>query len=153
MKKGLLIVAGVLMLAGALQAGEIKLHDWPCALVPQNFMTMDVKMEVGYWIRVQNQSGQVIVLSQTDIHTYDGCKTIAVQCNFNATLAASITAVPVNGGNVGTFTVTITPTQISMPGGNVTVCAHLTNADLTKIAANSGQVKVATVQITVVPTV
>jgi len=150
MKKGLLIVAGVLMLAGALQAGEIKLHDWPCALIPQNFMTMDVQMEVGYWIQVVDQSKQVIVLTQQDVHTYYGCKDITVKCNFNATLAATISAA-ING--IGGLSCTISPTQIALGSNTVTVCAKLTNADLTKIAANSGKVKVATVQITVVPTV
>ena len=142
------------MLAGALQAGEIKLHTWPCQFVAQNFMTVDVKMDIGYWIQVANQGNYTITMSQTDIHTYDGCVTIPVNCNFNATLAVSISAYTANtgGSSIGTFSATITPTQITMGTTNVVVCAHLTGANLKLVAGGTNGVKVAVVQITVVPT-
>jgi hypothetical protein len=153
MKKGLLIVAAVLMLAGAAQAGEIKLHVWPCAFIAQDFMSIPVTMDIGYWIRVKNQQNYKIKMAQIDIHTYDGCVTIPVECNFNATLSASIAKVTTNGDVSGTFSVSITPSSITAGTTNVTVCAHLVNANLAAIAGGTKDVQVAVVTIKVVPTV
>jgi hypothetical protein len=153
MKKGLLIVAAVLMLAGAVQAGEIKLHVWPCAFIAQDFMSIPVTMDIGYWIRVKSQTKYVIKMAQVDTHTYDGCVTIPVECNFNATLSASITKFTATGDVSGTFSVTINPANITPGTTNVQVCAHLINANLAAIAGGTKDVQVATVFIKVVPTV
>lgn len=153
MKKGLLIVAAMLMLAGAAQAGEIKLHVWPCAFIAQDFMSIPVTMDIGYWIRVKNQQNYKIKMAQIDIHTYDGCVTIPVETNFNATLSASIQAYTVVGNAGGNFSVTINPANITPGTTNVQVCAHLTNANLGAFPGGSKDVQVATVYIKVVPTV
>jgi hypothetical protein len=153
MKKGLLIVAAMLMLAGAAQAGEIKLHVWPCAFIAQDFMSIPVTMDIGYWIRVKNQQNYKIKMAQIDIHTYDGCVTIPVECNFNATLSASIQAYTVVGNAGGSFSCTINPANVTPGTTNVQVCAHLTNANLGAFPGGSKDVQVATVYIKVVPTV
>jgi hypothetical protein len=153
MKKGLLIVAAMLMLAGAAQAGEIKLHVWPCAFIAQDFMSIPVTMDIGYWIRVKNQQNYKIKMAQIDIHTYDGCVTIPVECNFNATLSASISAYTVNGNAGGFFSCTINPANVTPGTTNVQVCAHLVNANLGAFPGGSKDVQVATVYIKVVPTV
>jgi uncharacterized lipoprotein YajG len=153
MKKGLLIVAAMLMLAGAAQAGEIKLHVWPCAFIAQDFMSIPVTMDIGYWIRVKNQQNYKIKMAQIDIHTYDGCVTIPVETNFNATLSASIAAYTVNGNAGGFFSVTINPANVTPGTTNVQVCAHLVNANLGAFPGGSKDVQVATVYIKVVPTV
>jgi hypothetical protein len=156
MKKGLLIVATVLMLAGAAQSGEIKLHDWPCAFVAQDLMTIPVLMDVGYWIRVKSQSKYVIHLTQIDYHTYDGCVTIPVETNFLAKLSCSIAKVTTNGditagGGVG-LSCSITSTNpLPAPGGDVTVCAHITNANLTQLPGGGDNIQVATVTLKVTP--
>jgi len=153
MKKGLLIVAAVLMLAGAAQAGEIKLHTWPCQLITQDLMTIPVTMDIGFWIRVKSQTKYVIKMSQTDIHTYSGCVTIPVECNFNATLSCSIAKYTVNGDVSGTFTCSVTPSAITPGTTNVSVCASLTNANLLTMTGGANDVQVATVTLKVVPTV
>jgi len=156
MKKGLLIVAAVLMLAGAAQAGEIKLHVWPCAFIAQDLMTIPVTMDIGYWIRVKSQTKYVIKMAQIDIHTYDGCVTIPVECNFNATLSASIAKFTTNGdvtAGGGFLSCSITPANITPGTTNVQVCAHLVNANLGAFPGGSKDVQVATVTIKVVPTV
>ncbi len=153
MKKGLLIVAAVLMLAGAAQAGEIKLHVWPCQFIAQDLMTIPVTMDIGFWIRVKNQQNYKIKLSQIDIHTYDGCVTIPVECNFNATLSASIAKVTTVGDVGGFLSCSVTPANITPGTTNVQVCAHLVNANLGAFAGGSKDVQVATVSIKVVPTV
>jgi len=152
MKKGLLIVAAVLMLAGSLQAGDIKLHQWPCQFVAQQLMTIPVIMDIGYWIRVKDQSKKIkLVQSTGSYYNYDGCITIKVDCNFNVTLSATIAEF---GTDVGNFTCDITPTQL-LPGvgQNVVVCAHLTGADLSIATGGTTGVQVAVVTIKVVPTV
>jgi len=158
MKKGLLIVAAVLMLAGSLQAGEIKLHQWPCAFVAQTFMTIPVKMDIGYWIRVKNQQNISIKLTQTSgtIHTYSGCTTIAVESNFNATLTMSIAAVGTTSpGDLNCDFGTTNPTKTATvtPGTtNLQVCAYLTNANLAIGTGGSKNVQVGLITIMVAPT-
>jgi hypothetical protein len=153
MKKGLLIVAAVLMLAGAAQAGEIKLHIWPCAFVPQDLMTIPVTMDIGFWIRVKSQTKYVIKLSQIDIHTYDGCVTIPVETNFNATLSTTIARVTTVGNIGGTLTSSVTPSTITPGTTNVSVCAHITDANIGAFAGGTKDVQVAVVTLKVVPTV
>jgi hypothetical protein len=155
MKKGLLIVAAVLMLVGAAQAGEVKYHHWPCAFVPQTLMDIPVILDVGYWIRVKSQTKYKIELSQIDIHTYDGCVTIPVECNFNATLSCSIAKNPaadITDGSTG-LSCSVTPSTLAPGTTNVSVCAHITNANLSGLPGGADDVQVATVTIKVVPTV
>jgi hypothetical protein len=157
MKKGLLIVAAVLMLAGAVQAGEVKLHHWPCAFVPQELMCIPVIMDVGYWIRVKSQTKYKIELNQISIHEYDGCVTIPVETNFNATLSCTIAAYTANGditagGGVG-LSCSVAPANITPGTTNVSVCAHITNANLSQLPGGGDDIQVATVCIKVVPTV
>jgi len=157
MKKGLLIVAAVLMLAGVAGAGEIKLHVWPCAFIPQELMTIPVYMDIGFWIRVKSQTNYKIKMSQIDIHTYDGCVTIPVECNFNATLSTSIAKVTTNGdvsaGAWPGFSSSVTPNIITPGTTNVSVCAHLGGANLGNMTGGAKDVQVATVTLKVVPTV
>jgi len=155
MKKGLLIVAAVLMLAGAAQAGEIKLHVWPCAWISQDLMTIPVYIDIGYWIRVKSQTNYKIKLNQLDIHTYDGCVTIPVECNFNAVLSTSIAKVTTNGditagGGVG-LSSSVTPSVIAPGTTNVLVCAHITNANIGQFPGGSKDVQVAVVTLKVTP--
>jgi hypothetical protein len=153
MNRGLLILAAALTLTGAAQAGEIKLHIWPTVLVPQDFMTIPVTMDIGYWIRVKSQTKYVIKLSQVDVHTYDGCVTIPVETNFAATLSCSIAKVTTTGDVSGTFSCSISPSNITPGATNVQVCAHLVDANLATIPGGAKDVQVATVTVKVVPTV
>jgi hypothetical protein len=154
MKKGLLIVAAVLMLAGVAGAGEIKLHVWPCAFIPQELMTIPVYMDIGFWIRVKDQTKYKIKLSQIDIHTYDGCVTIPVETNFNATLSSSIAKFTTDGKDIGGFlSSSVTPSSITPGTTQVTVCAHISGANIGNFAGGTKDLQVATVTIKVVPTV
>jgi hypothetical protein len=151
MKKGLLIVAAIAMLAGAVQAGEIKLHTWPCTYTAMDLMTIPVKMDIGMYIGVSNQNVS-IKLTQQDIHTYTGCTNVTVKCNFNATLSTSIAKVTTNGDVSGTFTSSVTPSTITMGTTTVSVCATLTNAQIQNITGGTKDVQVATVTLKVAPT-
>jgi len=154
MKKVLFAVAAVALLAVAAQAGEIKYHNWPTGgFIPQELVTIPVKMDVGYWVRVKDQDKLEIKLAQEDTHTYSGCTDMVVECNFNLTLTASISkaaASPIGGD----FSVTLNgggSANVDAPGATVAVCAKLSNADLKGSTGGAKNVQVATVKIKVVP--
>jgi len=149
MKKALFAVAAVALLAASVQAGEIKTHTWPCTFTPLQITTIPVKMDIGYYVAIENQGDLVINMAQESIHVYSGCTDISVKCNFNVTLSCSIAS---NGTVPGDYSCSITGAGISSPGGTATVCAKLENADLSKTAGGQTGVKVASVTISVVPT-
>jgi len=154
MKKVLFAVAAVALLTVAAQAGEIKIHNWPTGgFIPQELTTIPVKMDVGYWIRVKDQDKVEIKLAQEDTHTYSGCTDMVIECNFNCTLTASISAA--TGAPVtGDLSVTLNgggSANVDAPGGTVNVCAKLANANLKSSVGGAKNVTVATVKIKVVP--
>ena len=148
MKRSFFAVAAVTLLAMTAQAGEIKTYDWPCQFISQELTTIPVVMDVGYWVRIKDQNKLKIKLQQKDIHTYEGCTDMKVECNLNITLSSSISA---TGAVPGNYSCSLDPADIDSPGGTVTVCAKLTNADLSKTPGGSKDVHVATVLIKVKP--
>ena len=148
MKKALFAVAAVALLAVTAQAGTVKLHSWPCTFTPQVITTIPVLMDVGYWVQVTNQDAK-IKLSQESIHTYRGCTTLHMKTNTKVAVSAEITK---NGTVGGDYTATITSgSPVSLPGGDVEVCAQVANADLSGVAGGTTDHQVATVTIKVVP--
>jgi hypothetical protein len=154
MKKVLLVVAAVALLTVSAQAGEIKYHNWPTGgFIPQELVTIPVLMDVGYWIRVVDQDKLQIKLAQEDTHTYSGCTDMVVECNFNCTLTASISKASTSPV-AGDFSVTLNgggSANVDAPGGTVTICAKLANADLKGSTGGAKNVQVATVKVKVVP--
>ncbi len=150
MKKALFAVAAVALLAVTAQAGTVKLHSWPCTFTPQVITTIPVLMDVGYWVQVTNQDAK-IKLSQESIHTYRGCTTLKFRTNTKVAVSAEIAG----NGRLGPdtkYAVTIdSGSPVPMPGGEVKVCAEITNADLSGIAGGQNDQQVATVTIKVVP--
>jgi hypothetical protein len=149
-KKSLFAIAAVALLAVAAQAGEIKIHDWPCAFIPQEITTIPVTMDVGYWIKIKDQNKLKIKLQQKSIHEYEGCTDIKVETNVNITLSCSISA---TGAVPGKWSCSVSPADINAPGGTASVCAKVKDADLSKTAGGSKNVHVATVSVKVVPRV
>jgi hypothetical protein len=151
LKKSLFVVATVALLAAAAQAGEIKIHDWPMTEpqpIPQDVCTIDVIMDIGYWIECVNQDDN-LELIQRDIHEYDGCLVIEMKSNFAAHLSASISA---TGAIPGDYSVTkLDPADIPAGTTNVELCVKLANADIGAQAGGTDDVHVATVTISVVP--
>lgn len=152
-KKELFAVAVVALMAMVAQAGEIKFHEWPCAPVPQEITTIPVVMDIGFWIRVKDQDKLQIKLNQDTIHTYSGCTNVVVETNTCLTFSCSITAVTVDGGAVvpGSYSCSVSPADINAPGGTLSACAKLTDADLSKVAGGTKNVHVANVTLRVVP--
>jgi hypothetical protein len=150
MKKALVAMAVVALLAVSVQAGEIKLHNWPCTFVSVEITSIPVVMDVGYWVKIKDQDKLKIKLVQdeTDIHKFKGCVDMKVENNFNIVLSCSISA---TGAVPGDYSCSVDPANVPAGGGTVKVCATLTKADLSKTPGNSKDVQVATVKIKVKP--
>jgi hypothetical protein len=153
MKRALLAVVAAALPAVWAQAGEIKYHEWPSMPVPQEITTIPVQMDVGYWIRITNQNDLKIVLRQEAIHTYSGCTPMTVETNSNLTFSTSIAKVIKDGNAVvpGDYTSSVSPADVDAPGGVLSVCAKLTNADLSRVPGGTKGVHVANVTVKVVP--
>jgi len=153
MKKALFAVAAVALLTVAAQAGEIKYHEWPCAPIAQEITTIPVVMDVGYWVRIKDQGGLKITLKQDSIHVYSGCTSMTVETNSCLTFSCSIAKVKKDNADVvpGSYSCTVSPANIDAPGGTLTACAKIVDADLSKVPGGSKGVHVANVTIKVVP--
>jgi len=143
-------MAVVALLAVGVQAGEIKLHEWPCTFVSVEITSIPVVMDVGYWVKIKDQDKLKIKLIQdtADIHKFKGCTDMVVENNFNLVLSCSISA---TGAVPGEYSCSVDPANVPAGGGTVKVCATLVKADLSKTPGNSKDVQVATVKIKVKP--
>ena len=150
LKRSLIAIAVVALLATAAQAGEVKLHNWPCALIPQELTQIPVTMDIGFWIRIKDQNKLNIKLGQleNEVHKYKGCTNMKVETNFRAQLACSITPTGAVGGKYGC---SLNPSIVEVGNATVEVCATLSDADLGAKPGGTKNVKVADVKITVVP--
>lgn len=153
MKKALFAVAAVALLAVAAQAGEIKYHEWPCAPVPQEITTIPVVMDVGYWVKIKDQDKLKITLGQESIHTYSGCTNATVETNTCLKFSCSISKVKKDNNDVvpGKYSCSVSPADIDAPGGTLTVCAKIEEADLSKVPGGTKGVHVGNVTVKVVP--
>jgi hypothetical protein len=151
MMKGCLTAAAVIaILTVSTQAGEIKLHEWPCQFISVEITSIPVMMDVGYWVKIKDQDRLRIKLVQDeeDIHKFKGCTDMTVENNFNVVFSCSISA---TGAVPGEYSCNVNPTDLPAGGGTVQVCATLKKADLSKTPGNSKDVQVATVKIKVRP--
>jgi len=150
LKRSILAVAVVALLAVGVQAGEIKTHDWPCQFVALEITSIPVVMDIGYYIRIKDQDKLRIKLTQDelDIHKFTGCVDMVVETNFKATLSASISK---TGAIAGDYSVSLSTSTAEVGSTTVKVCATLTNANLTGQLAGTTNVQVATVKIKVKP--
>jgi len=151
MFRGRLVIVGlaVLVAATAVPAGEVKLHNWPVQFryVPLEVTSVDVVMDIGYWIEIINQN-EVLKLQQISIDEYEGSLDLQVRCNFNLTFVSEI--VP-NGTVGGTFSSGFVNADIDAPGGTTTLTATLEDADISNVPGGLFDVEVATIKVKVVP--
>ena len=150
LKRSSVAVVVATLLAVGLQAGEIKIHEWPVQYVPVEITSIPVVMDVGYWIKIKDQDKLKIKLIQdeVDIHKFKGCVDMVVENNFNVCFSCSISA---TGAVPGDYSCSVSPASLPGGGGIVTVCATLVKADLSKTPGHSKDVQVATVKIKVKP--
>lgn len=146
-RRRLLVISSIVLLATSLQAGEIKVHDWPSVFVPLEVTSYPVVMDVGFWMQIVNQY-DIIKLEQVTIHKYEGCINVQVKTNFPCLLSCSIVPTGTVGG---TYTATLTDASVNPPGGTAKLCVTLNNADLTGQLGGGKNIQVASVTIRVVP--
>jgi hypothetical protein len=155
LKKALFVVAVVAILGAVAQAGEIKQEGgWPYVPVytPVEIpdLLIPVKMDIGYWVHIKDQDKLSIKLIQDSIHTYSGCVTVNVECNFKIKLIPEI-GPPSGETAIGKFSASFNPAIIEPTGGSTQLCATLTEANLKAYAGGTTNVTVAYIKVFVVP--
>jgi hypothetical protein len=177
LKRSLIAVAVVALLASGVQAGEIKAHCWPCSFVALEITSIPVTVDIGYYVQIRDQDKLKIKLKQdsTNFNNFSGClgqggkTTMQVRTNFEMKLAASVSKA---SGIEGSFTVSLTDPSSDASGGGyggtaeitvapgetfVPVCVKLAGNDKTLFSITGNKspgtnVQIATVKITVKPT-
>jgi hypothetical protein len=151
LKKSLIAIA-VLAIAMPALAGSIKIHDpWPTTLVKQEVATIDVQLDVGYYIHIDDQDPITVVqdtAAADPYKTYIGEKTTDVTSNFAAVLECEAAAVSAAGGN---WTCTLSDTLIPAATTNIKIDVSGTDVDIAQLVGGSKGVKVAEITIKVLP--
>ena len=149
-EKKLLMIGVLTLLLTPVQAGELKIHEWPVQFIPQEIpgLEIPVVMDVGYYVAIKDQDKLRIKLQQISITEYEGCTDMVLETNFNLALSCTINP---TGAVGGTYSCSVSPADIDAPGGTTTVCAKLKNANLIDVPGGTKEVEVATVKIWVVP--
>jgi hypothetical protein len=150
MKRNSVAVAAAVLLAAGVQAGEIKVHNWPVQFVCVEIRAIPVVMDVGFYVRIKDQDKLRIKLVQDelDIHKFKGCVDMVIESNFDLNLSCSIAP---TGAIAGDYSCSIDPATANAGSTTVKVCAELKNANLIGQPAGAKDVQVATVKIKVKP--
>jgi hypothetical protein len=149
LKRSLIAVVAVAVLATVAQAGYIKTHDWPTTYVPQELMTIPVYVDVGYYVKVVDQNKEIKLSQKTGTaRDFTGSVKIKIRTNFNLTLSCSITK---TGSVNGNFSCTLEPENLNAgTETEVTVVANVTDLEVEEVLAGT-KTQVANVKINVVP--
>jgi len=150
LKRSLIAVVAVAVLATVAQAGYIKTHDWPTTYVPQELTTIPVFVDVGYYVQVVDQNKKIKMHQLTGApRNFSGSVVIKVKANFNLALSCVIN--PTGDVTAGSWGCTLEPEFVdSGVVTDVTVTATATDLHVEDVSANT-EVKVANVKISVVP--
>ncbi len=126
--------------------------SWPAEYKFQPVCIIPVKMDIGFWVRVEGCKDCVIKMRQNAIRKYSGSIDLNVKCNVKIDLAVDFAATVDGIGDAGA---SVTPNQLDVPGGTITVSAWVNNFDITqstKLAVGT-MVKVGEVTLKVRPAV
>lgn len=134
-------------LTTAASARSLEVRYWPVTFTPEKLLTIPVVMDVGLWMDIRIQ-GDAIKLHQVDARRFEGCIDVRVRSNFNARLLYSIAS---TGAVGGWFTTLPEYADVKVPGGMVTVCARLTEADFSNVPGGSRDLQVANITVEVIP--
>lgn len=142
LKKSLFALAVVAIMAASVQAGHVKLYDWPGHWVWDcvEITRIPVYMKIGMYIEILDQDKLEIVMKQDAWREYSGCVTIKIKTNFNAELSCSfnnVAAPPgeysckIVGGCVpATLSDTVAERQVCVEGKKVNIVHALPNNKL-----------------------
>jgi hypothetical protein len=155
LKKSLIAIA-VLAIALPAVAGDLKVHKpWPTQYVAQEITTIDVVMEVGYYIHVKDQKSIKVSqdTSASDPYkTYKGCKTTDIVSNFDAKVSGSVSAASDAGGEWSAQFNDGGSVVIAPGTTNVNICVYGKKVAIENLKGQAGtEQKVAVLHIKVVP--
>ena len=154
-KKSLIAITVVALLAVTASAGEVKYNIWPGFQPPYEFIPQEfgpdipVTMDIGYWAEILNQDAEIeLERMEGTIHEYYGCTEVEIETNFAAELDCSVTP---NGNVPGDYSGTVTPNLIPPGTSLVQLCVQLEDADLSGQPGGIEDVLVAHVTMTIIP--
>jgi len=125
--------------------------NWPATYDFQDIAVIPVKMDVGFWIKVNGAKDLVLKLKQVEIHKYSGTVNVTIACNVNIQLSVSWSKKSdVNLGSYGS-SVSVSPSTLDAPGGTVAISLTLSNVDLSNLAGGANCLEIGAVTLKVRP--
>ena len=138
---------------GAISERKAESWNWPATYTSQDIAVIPVKMDVGFWIKVNNAKDLVLNLKQVSIHKYSGTVDATLVCNVNIKLSVSWSKLStVNLGGYG-HSEAVNPSTLDAPGGTVTISLTLSDVDLSNLVGGTNFLQVGTITLKVVPNV
>lgn len=156
LKKSLIGLAVVALVASAASAGGLKVYGWDYTVVTtwdtEVVTTLEVKVKVPWWIRIEPQDP--IVLLQTAFNAngtanYSKTVTETVTANFSGKLSLEVTNKTL--GSNGTWVVSIAPDTFDAGNSNHDLTVTVNNLDLS-LQQVCTTIKLADLVIKVTPT-
>jgi hypothetical protein len=126
--------------------------SWPSTYDYQTVCIIPVKMDIGFWIRVEKCNDLVIKLKQVSIHKYQGEVSASIKTNVNINIA--IDWVKASGmPTMNKDYAYADPAFLDAPGGTVKVKLGLKDVDLSSLTGGQNCLDVGTVNLKVQPKV
>lgn len=172
MLKKAVFVAAMLLITGAVYAAQpggvngnvsweewdnnanikAEVYNWPATYDYQPIIAIPVKMDVGFWIRIDGYKDLVMKLRQVAIRKYQGSITgVNVHCNVDIQLAVDFSLVSGFPGAVDYKTVT--PSTLAAPGGTITLSAGIKDVNLQNLTPTGDCIDVGTLTLKVRPNI
>jgi hypothetical protein len=112
LKKSILGVVLLALVAMPAYAGHIKAYDWPCEFKFLDICEIPIFMNIGLYVEILDQDKLKIVLDQDDIDTYSGCVTIQIKSNFDLILGCYVKDNDASKAMGGSFSCEIKPDPV-----------------------------------------
>jgi len=109
LKKSILGVVLLALVAMPAYAGHIKATGWPCEFKFLDICEIPITMNIGLYVEILDQDKLKIELDQDDIDTYSGCCTIQIKSNFDLILGCYVIDNDASKAMGGSFTCEIKP--------------------------------------------
>jgi len=173
MKKALFIVAVALLSVGAYARDYVtpqgstvdwefdgsnserkaETWNWPSQYIDQDLCVIPVKMDVGFWIKVNSCKDLVLKLKQVEIHKYSGTLDVSIVSNVNIKMSVSWSKD--SSVNLGGYSSSagISPSTLNAPGGTATISLTLSSVDLSNLVGGTNCLQVGTITLKVAPNV
>jgi hypothetical protein len=122
---------------GATSERKAESWNWPATYDLQDICVIPVKLDVGFWIRVNGCKDLELKLKQVEIHKYSGSVEVSITTNVNIRLGVSWSKdADINLPDYG-HSESVSPSSLDAPGGTVVVSVTLTNVKLDEIIKSS----------------